>query len=92
VTEVEKYTLDDANTFTFMKRKREGHTHEWCHHDYYNLMLRSLPNTPICKILRISSRKLAKPSLSQHAYCYSWKIATKFCREVFGYLFRCKAL
>jgi len=28
VTEVEKYTLDDANRFTFMKRKHEGHTHE----------------------------------------------------------------
>jgi len=25
---IEKYTLDGANTFTLMKQKHKGHTHE----------------------------------------------------------------
>jgi len=36
---VEKYTLDGANTFTLVKHKHKGHTHEWRHHDYYKVVL-----------------------------------------------------
>jgi len=29
---VERFKFDGANSFTFMKHKQKGHTHEWCHH------------------------------------------------------------
>jgi len=40
VAVIAKYTFDTANTFTLMKHKRMSHTHEWRHHDYYNVVLR----------------------------------------------------
>jgi len=39
-----KYTLDGANTFTLMKHKHKGHTNEWRHHDYYNVVMRLPPS------------------------------------------------
>jgi len=50
VAVVEKHTLDSANIFTLMKYKYKGHTHEWRHHDYYDVVMRSLPSTPIYKM------------------------------------------
>ena len=50
VVVVEKCTLDGANTFTSIKHKHEGHTHEWGHHDYYNVALQWLPSTPIYEV------------------------------------------
>ena len=45
VAVVEKYTLDGATTYILMKHKHVGHTHEWRHRDYYNVVLRWLPST-----------------------------------------------
>jgi len=39
---VKKYTLDGANTFTLMKHKHKGHTHDWRHHYFHNVVLRWL--------------------------------------------------
>jgi len=39
VAVVEKQTLDDTSTMTFMKHKHKGHTHEWRHHGCYNLVV-----------------------------------------------------
>jgi len=44
---VEKCTHDGVNTFTLMKRKNKGHTHEWHHYDYYNVVLRWLLSTDL---------------------------------------------
>ena len=41
------YTLNGANTYTLMKHKLIRHTHESRHHDYFNVVLRWLPNTSI---------------------------------------------
>jgi len=50
VAVVEKHKLDGASTITLMKHKHKGYTHEWRHHDYYHVMLRWLPSTPIYKM------------------------------------------
>jgi len=47
---VEKHTLDGANTFTLMKHKHKGHTHEWRHHDCYDVVLWLLLSRPIYKV------------------------------------------
>ena len=52
VAVLEKHTLDGANRFTLMKHKHKEHEHEWRHHDYYNVVLRWLLSTPICKMHR----------------------------------------
>jgi len=40
VTVAEKYTFDGANTITLKKRKHKGHTQEWHHRGYCNIVLR----------------------------------------------------
>jgi len=35
---VRKYTRYGANTFTLMKHKHKGHTHDWRHHYFYNVV------------------------------------------------------
>jgi len=52
VAVVEKCTVDGAITFTLMKHKHKGHTNEWRHPDYYNVVLRWLPSTPIYKMYK----------------------------------------
>ena len=40
VAVVEKHALDGANTFILMKHKHKGHTPEWRHQHYYDVVLR----------------------------------------------------
>jgi len=37
---VKSYTLGGANTFPLMKHKYKGHTYDWRHHYFYNVVLR----------------------------------------------------
>jgi len=75
---VEKYTHDGINTFTLMKHKHQGHTHEWRHYDY-NVVLRWLLSAPIYKMHEGVGGCEAPPTqsfrlqTSQGTRCFSYK-------------------